>query len=709
MALKKLFELLRVGLIALILIVFAVLAGVGLMKIQVVDGEKYLAMSKSSSTATQIVMSPRGEIVDRDGRALVENRASYDIIIEYSFFPKDKQQQNEILLSLAKLLEKEGLVWLDSTPITREEPYAYTADVESSDVTRILSKLRLNSYATAENCIDKLIESYEISSDYTRDEQRIIAGIRYEMILADFSSKTDYVVIKDVPIETVTKIKELNHTLIGVDILESAVRVYSAGDIFPHGIGYVGPIYAEEYATLKNQGYLLTDTIGKSGIEKAMENELRGDNGEKTITVTSDGEVSKEISVEAVPGNTVQLTIDADFQQKVQEILQNHISDLQNEVLTKTDSRTHEVYDFTDAMAGAIVVMDVKTGGIIAMASAPGYDINDMLNDYSSVLNTEGNPLYNRATDGLYRPGSVMKTITAIAALNEKIIAKDTVYDCQREYQFLDILVNCTGRHGNIAVVKAIEKSCNIFFYQVIQELGLDKFMEYQQAFGLGEAPEFELSTAKGYLANPETFRKLGLDWTVGQVLQAAIGQSEVAVTPLQMVSIAQTIANKGVRYAPYLVDSVWNYGMTELISKTEPTVAGVVNADEEVFDIVIEGMIDAAENSTSSTYYETNEEAKYLSQFCLNVLPRKTAIKTGTPQAYNKATQNSTAVGFYPADDPEIAFAIVIENGEYSKYTVRKIIDAYYGYENVTVDRGEGIFETVIKGIGDVENIPNN
>ncbi len=709
MALKKLFELLRIGLIALILIVFGVLAGVGLMKIQVVDGAKYLAMSKSSSTATQIVMSPRGEIVDRDGISLVENRASYDIIIEYSFFPKDKQEQNKILLSLAKLLEKEGLMWLDSTPVTRQEPYAYTADVESSDVKRILNKLRLNSYATAENCIDKLIENYEISSDYTRDEQRIIAGIRYEMILSDFSSKTDYVVIKDVPIETVTKIKELNHTLIGVDILESAVRVYSSGSIFPHGIGYVGPIYAEEYATLKNQGYLLTDTIGKAGIEKAMENELRGNNGEKTITVTSEGEVSKEITVEAVPGNTVQLTIDSDFQLKVQEILQNHISDLQNEVLTKTDSRTHEVYDFTDAMAGAIVVMDVKTGGIIAMASAPGYDLNDMLTDYSSVLNTEGNPLYNRATDGLYRPGSVMKTITAIAALNEKIIAKDSLYDCQREYQFLDITVNCTGRHGKIAVVKAIEKSCNIFFYQVIQELGLDKFMEYQQAFGLGEAPEFELPTAKGYLASPETFRRLGLDWTVGQVLQAAIGQSEVAVTPLQMVSIAQTIANKGVRYSPYLVDSVWNYGMTELVSKTEPIVAGIVDADKEVFDTVIEGMIDAAENSTSSTYYETNEEAKYLSQFCLNVLPRKTAIKTGTPQAYNKATQNSTAVGFYPADDPEIAFAIVIENGEYSKYTVRKIIDAYYGYENVTVDRGGGIFETVIKGIGDVENTPKN
>ncbi len=699
MSLKKLFDLLRMGVIALTLIIFAVAAGVGLMKIQVVDGEKYLAMSKSSSTATQLVFAPRGEIVDSNGISLVENRAGYNIIIEYSFFPKDKQEQNRIILELAKLLEADGIRWLDSLPITREQPYSYTDDIESSDVKRVLSKLRLNDYATAENCIDKLVENYEISSEYTRDEQRIIAGIRYEMILADFSSKTDYVVVKDVPIETVTKVKELSHSLYGVDIAEDAVRIYSSGSIFPHGIGYVGPIYAEEYEKLKDEGYLLTDTIGKSGIEKAMEDELRGEYGEKTITVTSDGEVSKEITQEAQPGNTVKLTIDSEFQLKVQNILQEHIDALANKVLTKTDSRTHEEYDFTDAQAGAIVVMDVKTGGILAMASAPGYDLNEMLEDYSAVLNTEGNPLYNRATDGLYRPGSVMKTITAIAALSEGIITPDSLYNCNREYNFIDIIVNCTGRHGNIGVVKAIEKSCNIFFYQVIQELGLDKFMEYQTAFGLGQSSDMELSSAKGYLASPETFRRLNMDWTVGQVLQAAIGQSEVAVTPLQMVSIAQTIASKGTRYTPYLVDSVWDYSMTECLDKTQPTVAGVVNAPESVFDTVIEGMIDAAENSTSSTYYETNEEAKYLSQFCLNVLPEKTAIKTGTPQAYNKATQNSTAVGFYPADDPEIAFAIVVENGEYSKYMVRKIIDAYYCYENVTVDRGNGIYETVIKG----------
>ena len=196
MTLKKIFDLARVIFIAAILIVLLCFTGVRLMKMQVVDGELYLAMSKSSATATQTVSAVRGEIVDRNGAALVENRASYNVIIEYSFFPRDKQEQNRIILEIAKILEADGLEWIDETPITFTEPYEYTAEPDSSAITRILSKLRLNSYATASNCIDKLIENYSISEEYTAREKRIIAGVRYQMILSDFSSKTDYVFIK---------------------------------------------------------------------------------------------------------------------------------------------------------------------------------------------------------------------------------------------------------------------------------------------------------------------------------------------------------------------------------------------------------------------------------------------------------------------------------------------------------------------------------
>lgn len=696
---KKVFEVLRIVFVISIVVISAALAGIKLMKIQIVDGDKYLLMSKKSTTAEKTVFAVRGEIVDSKGVPLVQNKVSYDVVLEYSFFPKDYEEQNRVIIELARLLRNDGLMWIDDTPISRTKPYEYLPDAKKSDIGRIISKLRLNSYATAENCIDWLIKSFKISDEYTDEEKRIIAGIRYQMILADFSAKTDYVFIKNVPISTASKIHERSRELTGVAVTEGAVRVYSSGNVFPHGIGYVGPIYAEEYSAFKDKGYLISDTIGKSGIEKAMESVLRGKNGKKKVTVAYDGAVSESITVPETPGNTVMLTIDSELQTKVQTILENHISYLRDGILTKQDNVTKEELDFSDCKSGAIVVIDVKTGAVLAMATAPNYDINQMLDDYSSVVEADGSPLYNRATDGKYRPGSVMKTVTAIAALSEGIIQPEDTYSCSRHYNFLDIIVNCTGSHGNINVTTAIQKSCNIFFYQVVQKLGLDKLIEYERAFGLGEDMELEISTSKGYLASPETFRTLGLDWTVGQVLQAAIGQSEVGVTPLQMCVLASTIANNGTRYKPYLVDSVWDYNMTEQLSKTKPTIAESIDADpERVFKPVIDGMILAAESSTAQVYSASNEKAAFEAQFSMAALPKKAAIKTGTPQAGNKATQNSTVVGFYPADDPEIAFAVVIENGEYAKYTVRKIIEAYYGYETEVVDIGGGKMKSVVK-----------
>lgn len=689
---KKLSSIIRAAIGVFIIVAFAVFFGIRLMKIQIVDGEKYLSMSHRSTTATQTVYAVRGGIVDSKARPLVENKVSYNVIIEHSFFPDSLSEQNETILRIAELLEKDGIEWIDETPITFETPYEFIPDAKESDIKRIISKLRLNSYATAENCIAKLIEDFDISSEYTAHERRIIAGVRYQMILADFSSNTDYVFVRDVPIETASKVRELRSFIPGADIAEGAVRVYASGDIFPHGIGYVGPIYAEEYEQLKDKGYFISDTVGKSGIEKAMESVLRGKNGEKRITVSSDGSVSEEVTIAQIPGNTVMLTIDSEFQRKIQDILNAHIGYLNQGKLTKRDNVTKEYLDFSECKSGAAVVIDVKTGAVLALATAPGYDINDLLNDYSAVLNAKGAPLYNRALDGLYRPGSVMKTVTAIASLSEGIITPEDKFFCSRHYNFLDIVVNCTGSHGNISVTTAIQKSCNIFFYQVVQKLGLDKLMQYQQAFGLATQQNLEISSAKGYLACPETFENLGIDWTVGQVLQAAIGQSEVGVTPLQMCVLAATIANRGERMKPYLVDSVWDYNMQNMLSKTEPQVVSRIDADpQKVFQPVIDGMILAGDSTTSQTYAASNSQAAFEAQFSTAALPRKVAIKTGTPQASNKATQNSTVVGFYPADDPEIAFAVVIEGGEYAKYTVRKIIEAYYGYETKVVDIGGG------------------
>ncbi len=519
--------------------------------------------------------------------------------------------------------------------------------------------INLNVYATAENCIDKLIDDYDISDKYTDEEIRIIAGIRYEMLLKNFSISNKFILAQDVSTDVVTKIKEMGLELSGVDIAEEPIRSYTQVDIIPHEIGTVGPIYAEEYEELKYKGYALNDTVGKSGIEYAMEDYLRGRNGIREIATLNGTVVSSKITQNVTPGNTIKLTIDSEFQRKVQGVLDDFIKYL------------NDTPKYKNVNAGSIVVLDAKTGAVLALATAPTYTIDEYINNYDEILQRPNTPLINRATDGLYRPGSTFKTISATAGLNEGIVTSSSTFFCGKTYKFHDITVGCTGYHSNINVIRSIQVSCNIYYYELSQRLGIDKLTEYAQLYGLGQSLGLESGDSAGYIANPDTFERLGLDWTIGQLLQAAIGQSEVAVTPLQLASVACTIANEGVRYKPYLVDSIYNYTMTEQIKKTESVIASQINLNYDgIYDYIKQGMILAAQNTPSGEY-------------SLNGLGFDVAIKTGTPQQDSRV-QDSVFIGFAPADDPQIAFAGIIEGGTNSKYMVRKIIDAYF-FDNHT------------------------
>ncbi len=635
-----------------------------LMKIQIVESETYTSGSVYTQSYTQSISATRGEIVDSEGNAIIENKVGYNVIIEPDTFPEDNAEGNDVLLKIITILDEQDEDWSTSLPISESQPYTFTEDSDSDSVSTLKENLGLNVYATAENCMDKLIEDYDIDTEtYTVSQQRAIAGIRYEMQLCSFSLSNRFTLAEDVSLDTVMTLKEQAVTMPGMDVNEEAIRSVAQGDVIPHEIGTVGPIYAEEYEELSAQGYDIDDIVGKSGIERAMDLTLRGSDGIKTITV-EDGEiVSSEITTPATAGNTVQLTVNSDFQHALQDILEDFIDNFDN----LRDSSTEEL-GLGEISCGAIVVLDVEDGGILGMATAPTYDLNDYKTDYASILNAENTPLVNRATDGLYRPGSTFKTITATAGLAEGIITSETTYYCGHTYEFKDVTYNCTGYHGNISVVRALQVSCNIFFYKLSEELTIDGISDYATAFGLGQSTGLETGDAIGHLSNQETFADLDVDWTVGQVLQSAIGQGEWAVTPLQMANVACTIANNGTRYETHLVDSIWDYNHTECIEEIEPVIADVVaNGDETVFDIVESGMIAASTNNMPTKYS--------LSDFGFSV-----AIKTGTPQNDSRV-QDSFFIGYAPADDPKIAFAGVIEGGEYSKYMIRSIIQAYYKY----------------------------
>jgi penicillin-binding protein 2 len=295
----------------------------------------------------------------------------------------------------------------------------------------------------------------------------------------------------------------------------------------------------------------------------------------------------------------------------------------------------------------------------------------DYKSNYTEILEADNNPLLNRATCGLYRPGSTFKTITATAGLNEGVVNGETTFTCNQKYEFYDITVGCTGYHNDIAVSRALRVSCNIYFYELGRRLGIDKISEYATAYGYGQHTGIETGDYAGYIANPETFDALGADWTVGQVLQASIGQSEIAVTPLQMACVASTIANRGVRYQPHLVDTIYDYSMSEVIEQTEPVISDQIELNYSyVYDYIIDGMIQASENNIPYEYSLSN-------------LGFDVAIKTGTPQNTRdgKNVTDTCFIGFAPADNPQIAFAGIIEGGEYSKYMIRSIIETYYKY----------------------------
>lgn len=663
---KSLTENIKSFIIIIMVIVLVLFSGTRLMEIQVVGDENIKEPEQyAPGTLSYVheIKATRGEIVDYNGNILVTNNARCDLVLKKAFFPDDLKEGNKILLEIYNALKEHGFEFKESIPITKDKPYVFTVN----DASEIISNLNLNVYASAENCIDKLIEDYEIDESYSDEEKRIIAGMRYEMIAKDFSYEIDLTLAENIDSQTVIDMKELSNIYKGIEISETSERSIVRGDILPHEIGTVGPIYAEEYDELKNQGYAMDDTLGKSGIESAMEKELRGINGKEEVLINDGSVVDVKTITHTSAGASVKLTVDGNFQLKLQNILNNFIKNF--------PSINPKPNVLKDTNCGAIAVIDCKTGAVKGFATAPTYNLKDYAENFDYFLNAKDSPLLNRCTWGLYRPGSTFKTITATAGLNEGVVTADTLLRCDQVYYFYGGKYGCTGHHYDISMRRAIEVSCNIYFYEVSRALGIDNITRYAKLYGLGSSTGIETGDAAGYLCNPETFAENGIPWYVGYVIQAGIGNQDAGITPLQMAVVASTIGNRGVRYKPYLVDSLHEYGTNKLISETQPTIAEKINLSyDDLYDPIIAGMIDASHNMPV--------------QYSLQDLGFDVAIKTGTPQTgADLEQQNSFFIGFAPADDPEIAFAGVVESAEYSKYMIRDIILAYqecYGLNGV-------------------------
>lgn len=637
--------------LAILLVVSMTAYGFRMVQIQVVDAARYLAQADTTGTRKAPIKAARGEILDRYGRPIAVNRESYNIVFDSAYLPKD--QINTVVGTLIGLLAQNNKAWADTTPLTAEEPYDFTPAVVQ--VNAMKSKLKLAHYATAANCFDQMVTRYQLEG-MSRSEQRKIMGVRYSMEAADFSVSNPYTFAEDISSDLMTRIMESNFDLPGVNIEVVPVRQYTSTDIAPHIIGSVGPIYAEDWDALKAKGYSYNDKVGKNGIEKAAEDYLKGTDGVKTIRQDGTGNtISSDTTTNPVPGNTVLLSIDKNLQRVAQQELKKLVDSLSKETQGAAD-------------AGATVAVNVKTGEILLAANYPSYDLAEYSSDFQKLSEDPAKPLFDRAFNGLYPPGSTMKPVVAAAGLQTGAITTDTLIKCTHTYTRFapDYQPSCLGYHGNINVINALSKSCNFFFFETGYRVGITKMNEYSKQLGLGVATGVEVPESKGILAGPAYRESKGQIWTLGDTIQAAIGQSDNAFTPLQLAVFTASIANGGTRYQSRLISQVRSYSLADSIVAGTPKVLNQVEFSQDVINTVKLGMLSVTEDGTGSGTFRN--------------YPIKVGGKTGTAEA--PGGSHSVFVAFAPYDDPEIAVSVVVEHGSHGSSSgplVKAIFDAYF------------------------------
>lgn len=647
-----------------LVIIAALIILVRLMTMQIVEGESYRSYLTEGYSVTKTIEASRGGIYDRYGRPLADNRVRYDVTFDKNNVVKDSE--NELILELISILEKNGEEWIDNLPLSDSAPFFYTGTETAQR--RLRNTLDLADFASAADVVFRLKERYGLEG-MSDEDFRKVAGVRYEMERVGYNYTTAYTFAKDVSATTINVISEHSYYFQGIEITENYEREYPNGDVAPHIIGITGIIYEEEYANLDKTVYGMNDIIGKSGLESAFEAELKGKDGKLKVTYDANGEIiSEEVIEEAVPGAALITTIDMDIQRVTLAALEKQILNLRS---------TAEAGKGKEAEGGAAVVIDVGTGEILAAASYPSYDLSTYYKDYAALAATEFNPLFNRATEGTYAPGSTFKPVVATAALQLGNIKANSTVDCQHVYTyFTDYQPTCLGHHGRINVRHALGYSCNIFFYEIGRIMGIDNIRQYAYYYGLGEPTGVEIKERIGQVSNPDWASDKGIYWNNGDVLQASIGQGYSLFSPVQMANYVATIANRGVRVNAHFVKSINSHDFSEVLYETPVEVQSDMGMTDYTYETVLAGMLQSSQDSSG---------------FVWNDFEIKVASKTGTPQTTTK-TVNSTFICFAPADDPQIAIAVIIEKG-WQGYTgapvARDILEYYFGSEAGDTNQG--------------------
>ena len=666
---------LRFNFLTVIVYIIGIVLIVSLFNLQIVHGAEYRETSNTRLSRESKLEATRGDILDRSGNVLATTKTTFNISLYKT--KTDDETLNNCILKLVNLLSENESSYPDNFPINNEKKYT----IKDEAKVEWLKKYKLEENAKEDEAINYFIKKYKITNEKWEDIRKILA-IRYEITTKGYSSTKSLEIAKNVSRNVVAQISEKNTDYPGITITTDSERVYGYGSLASHIIGYIGSIGQKEYEESKetDNPYDNDDYVGRTGIESLFENYLRGKDGTEEIEMSVDGAVTgSSVTEDAIQGSSVVLTIDAKLQKIAEEALANNIQKIRNGGFGKK----------YNAEGGSVVVLDVKTGQVLAMASNPDYDPNVWVggisqNDYNKIK--EENSLFNKSISGSYAPGSVFKMATAIAGLESKAISRTEKINDTGIYYYGGQAWKCWhytdyhSGHGLLNVKGAIQKSCNYFFYETSRRMGIDTLDKYASYFGLGKKTGIELpSETSGVLASKEAKQKRGETWVGGDVLNAAIGQGDNSFSPLQVAKYIAMVANGGNKVNPTLIKTIMNSDGTEestsSIKKFVNNKLGIsededtdIKISKENIDIVREGMKSVAQDGGTAYNIFKNFEIEI-------------GGKTGSAEAGRRV--NAWFAGFAPYDNPEICVVVMVENGGHGNYTaevVREIISEYFG-----------------------------
>ena len=646
-----------------------------LFDLQIVNGVSYRETSNTRLSRESTLEAARGDILDRSGNVLATTYTTFNL--ELYKTKSDDETLNNCILNLVELLEKYEQNYPDNFPIDKDKKYT----IEGEKLTKWLEEYKLEENTKEEDAINYFIDKYNITNTNWEKIRKIIA-IRYEITTKGYSSTKSLEIATNVPREVVAQISEKNSEFPGITISIDTDRTYGHGTLASHILGYIGRITQDELNNSGDYKYQNDDYVGKTGIEALFEEYLRGTDGKEEIEMSVDGTVTgSTITQDAVQGSNVVLTIDANLQEVAEKALKDNIEKIRNGGFSQR----------YDAKGGSVVVLDVNSGELLAMASYPDYDPNDWVGGISQeAWNTirDNNALFNKSISGAYAPGSIFKMATAIAGLETGAINRtEKINDTGRYTRYSDYQPVCWyytsyhKGHGYLDVSGAIQKSCNYFFYETAYRMGIENLDKYARYFGLGSKTGIELpSETAGTLASPQAAESAGETWTAGRTLSAAIGQSYNNFSPLQIAKYIAMVANGGKKVNPTIIKTILNADGTEAskfqISEYVNGKLGLTEEDKEEISISEENIKVVLEGMRSVALEQGGTAYNIFKDFDIEV-----GGKTGSAEAGENV--NAWFAGFAPFDDPEICVVVMVENGGHGNYTAevtREIIAEYFG-----------------------------